>query len=718
MGRGTFAGLPWCPGRSLKAGLSRIARASALLVVVISLLSSSAAFDFEAECPLVFRWRRLRLSKMRPRLCVLGSWALLFGLGSFDSSALVSASWTLKRLAGSQWRNGNRMLAEALGRTPTEIKSALAGASPAFQEQYKQLAERFADCDEAKRKSSSPTETAALEEHMKHLKAQVEAMLSGVLGPRTAGARGQQQQQVGAPFTGSGAGAQAARGGAQGRQGVVPGVGEDAVLDPLQQQMLLLQQRQQQELQQVVQQLQQSQQQERQRMEQQLREAREQHLAVQRESQVIRSYLVGLEAQMRTIQQRVNQLAGYEQAIEEMTLRLEGFMRVLTDSEEEGEGAAPQPAHLQAAGTGIYVQLKASLGQLLAAVNHGMQAVLEGVEKAEERAAALADLGASGKQLSEQLLQLCASFRVSLTSQEEYLAEVVTALETKQVRCDATVERLKTALDAAYARYAGTLRASVLQRTQDVVLKTEELRAAIAAGAQQLKEQLQLEIQRGSTTPEQLRQLQGYTGGWVSTIEESLVSFDGLLEDGQRLTAAAAAMPPEHAVQTTDLQRSLQAAVELKKEVRHHKAKVQQLLRVLETRVTQAQQQQQMAQQQMVQQQQGLSGVSHVQPSADPYAMYSRPTVLTQQQQQQPQQQQFPGEGAVGAPYGAAEGGPGFMGHPPAGQVRSTLYAMGSVGTSPQTGMNYSGQLGGSATQPSLGGAPSTSFQGEFGGGQ
>ncbi|KAL8449231.1 hypothetical protein Emag_003751 [Eimeria magna] len=637
---------------------------------------------------------------MRPRICVLGSWALLLAVGSFDPSSLVSASWTLKRLAGSQWRNGNRILAEALGRTHTEIKSVLAGASPVFQEQYKQLAERFADCDEAKRKSSSPTETVALEEHMRHLKQQAEVMLAGYLGPSSAAAR-QQQQQAAAAFGSPGAaGAHAISGG--------PGVGSDAVLDPLQQQMLLLQQRQQQELQQMVQQMQQNQQQERLRMEQQLREAREQHLAVQRESQVIRSYLVSLEAEMQTIQQRVKQLAGYEHAIEDLTLRLEGFMRVLTGNEAEGEAAAPQPAHLQAADTGVYIQLKASLGQLLAAVNHGMQTVLEGVERAEERAAALGDLGGSGKQLSEQLLQMCASFRVSLTSQEEYLAEVVAMLETKQLRCDATVEKLKTALDAAYARYSGTLRASVLQQTQEVSMKTEELRAAVAGGAQQLKDQLQLEIQRGFTTPEQLQQLQGFTDGWASMIDESLASFEALLSEGQRLITAAAAMPPDHAVDVLELQRSLQGAVDLKKEVRHHKAKVQQLLRVLETRVSQAQQQQQMLQQQ--QQQQGLTGGIPLQGNNDPYAVYTLPTVLSQQQQQQQQQQlpKQPGESAVGAPYGAA-GIPGRMGPPPPGQVRSSVHLPASTGGPPPLGMSYPGQMGGAPPQNPFGGPPSFS---------
>ncbi|KAL8439163.1 hypothetical protein Efla_000678 [Eimeria flavescens] len=609
---------------------------------------------------------------MRPGVCVFGGWALLVvALVSPSAVSFASASWTLKRLAGSQWRNGNRLIAEALGRTPSEIKSLMAGTSPEFQEQYKQLAERFADCDEAKRKSTSPTETAALDEHMRHLRMQAEAILSGLLGPSGAtAARVQQQQQLSAagmaPY-GLPAGEAAAAGG--------PGElrqPSDVVLDPLQQQMLLLQQRQQQQLQQMVQQMQQAQQQERARVEHQLREAREQHLALQRESQTIRSYLISLQAEMQTIQQRVKQLAGYEQTIEETTGRLESFMRVLEENDAEGEAGLPQPAHLQAADPGVYVQLKMNLGQLLAAVNHGLQAVLAGVDKAEERASALADMGPSGKQLSEQLLQMCASFRVTVSSQEEFLSEVVSVLEAKQVRCDAALERLKAALDAAYSRFAGALKGTVLQHTQELSLKAEELRGAIALGAQQLKEQ----FDAAAASPEHVQQLQQYTSNWVSMVDQSLAAFESLYFEGQRLVAAAAALPAEHAVDVAQLQRSLHAANEMKREVRQHKARVQQQLRMLEARLQQAQQQRQQQQQQLLLEQQRPSFPGASVP--DPYAAYTMPTVLQPQQQQAAER--APSPKGLGGPAALPQMGAAFGPQGPPSLQQGFNPQMGGLG--------------------------------------
>ena len=583
---------------------------------------------------------------MRPRLLLSAATFLL--LGSSIPWRPAAASWAVKKLVGNQWRNGNRIIAQALGRGHSEIKGLIASLPPSYQDQYRQLAEHYADSAEARAKTSNPATVAALDEHMRYLKEQAELLLAGVLGPSvTQRPRTQQEGTTAQPRRAGGADYTAGAG----------GVG-DALLDPLQEQMLNLQQRQQQQMQQLIQQMQQSQQEERIRVEQQLRKARELHLAIQGESNKIRSSLVGIQGGLQDVRSRIVELSRAEDLIERLTARLETALQRVSTAEADGGAPISDPQELQALDGSIYIQTKARLGRLLADINTALQYLNQQIGEAETRASDLADMGPSGKQLSEQLLQGCASFRVALASQEEYLREVVSILEAKQIHCDATFDRLKAALDAAFARYSGALKGRAVELQQEIVSTGEGLRAAAATGAEQLRAQIEREIQKytvsGISSPsaaaQQLQMLQHYAATWSNNVDQSLVSFDGVLETGQKLVAAARSLPPAHAADVSTVQQALQRANETKRYIRQERARVQHLLRILETHYKEGLQQQQ---QQQLQTQAGSS----LGAPADPFARYSLPTQLPQQQQQTQGAHQFGGIG-VGAPLPTGMGAP------------------------------------------------------------
>ncbi|CDJ67994.1 hypothetical protein, conserved [Eimeria necatrix] len=300
--------------------------------------------------------------------------------------------------------------------------------------------------------------------------------------------------------------------------------------------------------------------------------------------------------------------------------------------------------------------------------------------------------GPSGRQVGEQLLQTAAALTVSLAAQEAHLRDVVAALEAKQLLCDSLLQRLQAALEVALARRAAALQQQQQQQQQQLAAAAAGLRAAVQAGAQQLKQQVEAEIARVTSmqvpvemAQQQLQQLQQQAASWAAAVGQSTFALDALLEAAAKLAAAAAALPENHRFDAAPLQQAVQQAQDTKKAVRQQKAQVQQLLRILGSHLAFEQQRQQ----QLFQQQQqhfppfgpAAAAAAAAAPPApgDLYSAYALPTQHPQQQQQQQQQQTalqpqllpaagphiaFPGlpgapQGApLGAPLGAPQGGP------------------------------------------------------------
>lgn len=555
------------------------------------------------------------------RQLLLSAAALLAVMGSSDprDGLFVSAAWTMKKLAGSQWRNGNHLIAAALGRDHNEIKGIIQSIPSVYQEQYKQIAERYADAAEAKEKSTSPANTAALDDLLTQLKGDAEALLTSVVGSPRGGVSGARQQP-----------GNQQQGGAQG--GPTPGAQkDDAILEPLQQQMLMLQQRQQQQMQQLITDIQRNQQEERAMLGQKLREAREQHIMMQREGQAVRSLIFSLQTGIQGAQGRISELARSAETIEGLTANLEAALQRVSAAVAGGGPPVTDARDLEVLDANKYIQTKAALGRFLGELNASLQNLLLTIEKAEERAAGLAKISPSGRQLSEDLLQACASLRVSLASQEEFLAEVVAGLEARQIQCDETLNRLKSFRDVAFSRYAESLKGRSIEVAQQVASAGDGLKTAVSSGAQQLKDQIESEIQRlaEGVSPltlvaQQINQLHHYAESWNQNIDQSLASLDGLLTSAQNVVDAAGALPAAHKINIDILNQALQGTAETKRQVRQDKAKVQHLLQVLQSQYLKA-----------MEQQQGPIPVQNLATNTplDPYALYARPTVLASQQQ-------------------------------------------------------------------------------------
>ncbi|CDI77270.1 hypothetical protein, conserved [Eimeria acervulina] len=483
---------------------------------------------------------------------------------------------------------------------------------------------------------------------MRHLLQQAEIVLSAVMG--------------GGPSTSAAAAAAAAAGAAAGRGGMHQqhgpygglggGAAGDAILDPLQQQLLQLEQQQQQQLQEVMVQMQRTQQAERQKVEQKLIEARQQHIELQQQSSKIRSLLVSCEAGLAEVQRGIKELKKGETLIEQTTLTLEATLQRLVNS----DGTGFDMGDLGIVDDKTYLDTKIMLGRQLQGVNGLLGKVAAGLEEAEAAATRLSLQGPSGRQVAEQLLQGCADIQLALRTQEEHLRDVVAALEAKQIACDKTMQELKTAIEAALAKYAEVLQQQVQQQQQQIMAAAEALLAAATADAERLKQQLDAEINKlvsGNVSTdlanEQLRVMQQAVAAWEAAVGHSVAAIDTLLDAAASAAASAAALPPPHVVDTSGLSQAVQQTHEVKKAIRKQRAELQQMLGVMSAQLREGQRQQQQQQmfqlqQQQQQQHQGLFSIQPIKqgPTSDPYSGYLLPSQVQQPQQPQQPQQHMP----------------------------------------------------------------------------
>ncbi|OEH78136.1 uncharacterized protein LOC34618953 [Cyclospora cayetanensis] len=508
------------------------------------------------------------------------------------------AQGAFKKFMGDQMRKGNQGVAPPLGRSGGMVEGGMPG-----RPEQKEVGERPGSLLDVLLGGVMASDPMAAEGYI-HTTQQEHAHQAG--------------QKIAGMMHGSPLGYGAAASGAA--HGMI-----DVVLDPLQQQMQLLQQHQHQNMQAMMKQLQESQLAERARLEEQLQQARQLHLAIQDEGNVIWSSLVDVQSILSGAQRGIQELGSAEGFIDELTKRLEFSLHRLSLAESAGGNPPTDPQDLQVADNSIYLETKARLGQKLSNINKELQVVNELLNNAEQRASALAEKGPSGQLISDRLLQACASLQVASATQEDYLREVVKVLENKQKECDATLERLQKMLESAFARYALELKGRATELQRKILAVLEELAKEVASGKVN-REMLQAEITKVRTmsvplaqTKLQLDELRQKISDWGNGVSRSLNTLGGLLEGGSRLMAAGDTLPSSHSVDFAPLKSAMEKAKSSENSIRQEKARVDQSLRILDMYITEG-----LNQQQSQQPPEQLLTPNNL-ANRDPYAMYALP---------------------------------------------------------------------------------------------